>query len=436
MNPTTIFQGQPNGNINSHSSDRFEVDVHFGEEQSKRVAGDPSILENFLFMFYDQDNETAALRQEIYRRERDNEQNRKSLAVLKEKLDARRIEIHNIQHEKERVLAERQEQIATKKVEIKRIKGGDYSLINTDKSPANRPAYWASVVILSLLTLYLICFYASVIYNAFLLDPIIMLSRLSENGIIATITITNVKAFPMVYQDYGILGVIFLLSSTFVFITLGFLLYWFSQSKRSAWQYALYIFTFLFDVFLAYEIVRKIHLSLSLVGEMPEWQFKMAFQQMEFYIIIFAGFGIYIAWGLLLKYVLEEYHKILPALAAIRRRRAEISRLQQENKETNARYDERTGALSAGIAEMEQREVGTLKHDIEQNETQIAGLRQKMRLHLQDAGISAQALRIRITAFLTGWCNSILQTNPPGAGETIHRCNQTVGRFYETIGLN
>ncbi|MCB9349586.1 MAG: hypothetical protein H6573_19040 [Lewinellaceae bacterium] len=35
----------------------------------------------------------------------------------------------------------------------------------------NRLAYWIAVVILLVLTAYLISFYASVVYNAFLLDP-------------------------------------------------------------------------------------------------------------------------------------------------------------------------------------------------------------------------------------------------------------------------
>ena len=439
MSKTTIPNGAANGATPSLAEmlPAFETDARFGEEQAEKVGGDPLVLQNFLFMFYDQDNVTASLRQEIYQIDRENERHKESVKQYRQEVDALRGSTQNFITERGRLVAERQNEIAHKRVEIRRIKGGDYTLLGTNAHPANRLAYWIAVVILLVLTAYLISFYASVVYNAFLLDPLALAARQAEAGSFSTVTITNVRAFPMAYNEYGLLGVVFLLSGAFVFITLGFLLYWFSHSKSSFWHYVLYFFTFLFDAFLAYEIVQKIHLSQSLVTEQQDWVFRMAFQNAEFYIILFAGFGIYLAWGLLLKYVLEEFHKILPAISGIKRRRAEISRLEQEIKETQAQFGEKIQGLTQKADEIEQREVGFFVHALEQNEARINSLREKLRNHLQSSGSSAQSLRVHITSFLTGWCKSIHGARPEEEAKTmVAECHKVVNNFYQTIGLN
>ncbi len=415
----------------------FEADSNFGEEQSRKVGGDPRVLENFLFMFYDQDNATAALRQEIYQLGRENERHRGAIAQHQDRVEGMRETAQNYINERDRLVAERQDGIATRKVETRRIRGGDYTLLGTDAHPANRLAYWIAAIILILLTGYLISFYASVIYNAFLLDPVQLAMRQADQSIVSTVTITNVRAFPEVFREYGVLGVLFLLTGTFMFITLGFLVYWFSHSRRSIWQYALYIFTFLFDAFLAYEIVEKIHTSEAIVNEVEPWSFRMAFQQMEFYIILCAGFGIYIAWGLLLKYVLEEFYKILPALAGIRRRKAEIARLEQEVRETKETFGQKISQLNSEVGEVEQREIGFFRHAIEQNESRINSLREKLRNHLKNNGTNAQSLRVHVTSFLTGWCKSVRAQQPDKEAEAlVGQCHSVVDNFYQTIGLN
>lgn len=439
MSKTTIPNAAANGANPSLAEmlPAFETDSRFGEEQSAKVDGDPLVLQNFLFMFYDQDNVTASLRQEIYQVDRENERHKESVKQYRQEVEALRGSTQNFITERARLVAERQNEVANKKVEIRRIKGGDYTLLGTNAHPANRLAYWIAVLILVVLTAYLISFYASVVYNAFLLDPLALITQQANANSFSTVTITNVRAFPLVYQEYGVLGVLFLLSGAFVFITLGFLLYWFSHSKSSVWHYVLYGFTFLFDAFLAYEIVQKIYVSQSFVLEQPPWSFRMAFQDAEFYIILFAGFGIYLAWGLLLKYVLEEFHKILPAISGIKRRRAEIRRLEQEVKEVQAQFGEKIQRLEKEADEIEQRQVGFFVHALEQNEARINSLREKLRNHLQSSGSSAQSLRVHITSFLTGWCKSIHGSRPAEeAQKMVAECHKVVNNFYQTIGLN
>ena len=88
------------------------------------------------------------------------------------------------------------------------------------------------------------------------------------------------------------MGLLFLFTASFMFIALGFLLHWFSQKGRRIFLYILYVFTFLFDAFLAYEIVHKIHSASSIVNEVEPWRISMAFSDMKFYIILFAGLAL------------------------------------------------------------------------------------------------------------------------------------------------
>ena len=134
MSKTTIPNGASNG-VNPSLAEMlpsFETDARFGEEQSAKVGGDPLVLQNFLFMFYDQDNVTASLRQEIYQIDRENERHRASAKHSREEVDALRSSIQNLITERGRLAAERQNEIANKKVEIRRIKGGDYTLLGTN----------------------------------------------------------------------------------------------------------------------------------------------------------------------------------------------------------------------------------------------------------------------------------------------------------------
>lgn len=62
MSKTTVPNAAANGANPSLAEmlPAFETDSRFGEEQSAKVDGDPLVLQNFLFMFYGQDDAMAA----------------------------------------------------------------------------------------------------------------------------------------------------------------------------------------------------------------------------------------------------------------------------------------------------------------------------------------------------------------------------------------
>lgn len=440
MEQTNTRAGSPNGHSalrlpNEHLAG-FDAMAHFGREQAKLVNGDPQLLENYLFTLCDKDDESTALRKEIYDKSKAIKDCQDQIAAHQQVVADLNTKAEVLANERERFVNDRKREIEEKRVEIRRIRGGDYSLLGTSENPANSLAYWIAVPILLFLSIYLVLFYASVLYNAFFLDPMALVAEQSE-GFDLFVAIANVEAFPQAYARYGILGALFLFSGAFVFLSLGFLLYWFAQSKQSLWTYALYLFTFLFDAFLAYEIVRKVYISEMLFMDKPDWAFGMAFGEMAFYIILMAGFGMYVAWGLLLKYVLEEYRKVLPAVAGRRRRRAEIGRLTREIKEAQQQFGHQLETVKAKAANIEQQELRFRENEIERHKAQAGALREKLRLQLKNSGLSAQELHTQVTAFYAGWCNGLREAaGPETAPAMLGQCHEHVTRFYKNMGLN
>ena len=110
---------------------------------------------------------------------------------------------------------------------------------------------------------------------------------------------------PDTWDEFGILGVLFLLSSTSLFITLGFLYAKWNKDNDQLKKIGVLSFTLLFDVLMAYEIVEKIHLLKYNMGmEMKEWVPTMVFTNINFWIIICAGFAAYIIWGFVFEFLI------------------------------------------------------------------------------------------------------------------------------------
>ena len=122
--------------------------------------------------------------------------------------------------EKETRIEQRKESINKKKVEIKKIRNGDYSFLNTDVKAGNRLGYVIGLTIIIPLTIYLILFYTSVIYNSFILDPIQATIASSRAGKVFSVTIINLKSLPLIFKEYKWIGMVFLITSAFMFLSL------------------------------------------------------------------------------------------------------------------------------------------------------------------------------------------------------------------------
>lgn len=426
---------QSNGKYDPFAEiDRYTA---MGQIASGQVGGDPKQLERYLLMLYDHDNVVVTVANDIQRLEEDNTKYEEEIAKYSNQVQILVEKKQREEQERDRLISERQSSINNQNAEICRIKKGDYTLLGTHADPANKPGFWIGTIILVLLTIYLINFYASVLYNAFLLDPILVASESAEAGSAAlSVTIVNLHAFEKVFTDYGWIGLIFLLSGTFVFIALGFLLHWFTQGTRIWALVAIYAFTFLLDAFLAYEIVRKIYEAKLIFMDLRPWKFTMAFKSADFYIILLAGFGMYVAWGLLYKYVIEEYSKILPELTGIGKRRAEIKRLNQDIKEVHKLKNSLIKQLGQDAEGIQQREVNFRKSNLQLNQTQIKELRVKIREYAQHSKKTMQELHTHVTFFLSGWLYEVRERENGQSAIKVEECHKVVEKFYHKIGYN
>jgi hypothetical protein len=83
--------------------------------------------------------------------------------------------------------------------------------------------------------------------------------------------------------------------------------------------------TFFFDCLLAYQIVHQIDTINILTGlTSTPWSLQVLVSSPEFWIILLAGFVVYIIWGMILQAVLEGVEKFHPARVAMRSLRESI----------------------------------------------------------------------------------------------------------------
>ena len=162
-----------------------------------------------------------------------------------------------------------------------------------------KTSFWIGLVIIAFLTVYLFVFYSSAAYSAFFKD-------FTPDDTKITQAIFDAQAIGKAWTD-GFTELIFILMIPAVFLGLGFLIHKFSEEKGFG-KYlkisALVVVTFIFDFIIAYAIVKEIYNIMigGLFQEMPPMDIAMAFKEVNFWIIIFAGFVVYIIWELVFSF--------------------------------------------------------------------------------------------------------------------------------------
>jgi len=182
-------------------------------------------------------------------------------------------------------------------------------------------------IILIFLTIYLFIFYSSASYSAFF-----KVFKPNELGIAASIF--DAQALSKGYYD-GVTELILLLTIPFVFLGLGYLIHKFLEEKK--WTKYLkvssFVFvTFIFDVILAYEILHKIHemIAQDSFEIMEKYNFELAFSDVRFWLIIFAGFVVYIIWGFVFNFIMEAYEKLDKISILIKSKREMIRETEKQ----------------------------------------------------------------------------------------------------------
>jgi hypothetical protein len=295
-----------------------------GFTESGKLNGSKNGLEVWLYRIY----------QEYKKDLRDNDGIQ---AKIKEKY---KIKIENIKAE----IAHLEGQIEkAKKEDIPLIKNNIYelkeSIAEIRRNPKdvtgddeNRASFVIGSIILFFLTLYLFVFYSSASYSAFF-------KKFTLNEIGVASSIFDPKAVENAMAD-GIMELLLILLIPFVFLGLGFLIHKFMHQTgitRFINAFFLITITFIFDVILAYEITEKIYNILKSNSfesdTIPEYTTKMAMSNYSFWLIIFAGFVVYLIWGFIFDFFMEAYGKRDKVKVAIHEIKQKIRDEQKEQKE-------------------------------------------------------------------------------------------------------
>jgi len=123
-------------------------------------------------------------------------------------------------------------------------------------------------------------------------------------------SVLDAQAFSKAWNDGPVEGA-FVSLIPFVFLGLGFLIHMFGENQNWV-NYVklglLFVVTFIFDAILAYEIEWKLY-ELNKTFNSPDFDLKIAFTKNQFWGIIFAGFIVYIIWGLVFDFVMKEHRE-------------------------------------------------------------------------------------------------------------------------------
>lgn len=235
----------------------------------------------------------------------------------------------------EKRIEDKREKISSLKKEIIKIEENPKSL-SIDK--ASKVGFVFGLLILAFLTVYLFVFYSSASYSGFFkkFEEDFMRDSESEGGVASAIF--DPQAISKAYFA-GATEMILILTIPFVFLGLGYLIHKFQEGKGFG-KYlkigALVLITFAFDALLAYKIEAGLYKVevLNAVQDLPPHSLSMAIASENFWLVIFAGFIVYIIWGFIFDFVMDSYDKLDGVKQAINARKKEIEEIEEEIQKT------------------------------------------------------------------------------------------------------
>jgi hypothetical protein len=288
----------------------------------------------------------------------------------------------------EESIKEARTKLEEKRAELVAVRAGDSTVIEA-QGLSDRTSFYIASGILFFLTLYLFLFYVSAIYNAFIFDAASATEEGLRTGRELSVTIFNGLAFQKAWSA-GLMTFLFLGSAPSIVMGLGYLVHHFLRQGKKLLIFLIIGVTLLFDLLLAYEIVYQIHRIKILTGE-TDIPFSIRFlaAQPEFYIILLAGFVVYLIWGGILGVVLEGVEKFRPARVAARKVSHAISAIE--------------GKLERLQGELREAQRGTVKLE---SELKILENKRSPR------ELSNNAFRRHTEEMMQGWLTYIAQAFP------------------------
>jgi predicted DNA-binding transcriptional regulator len=268
-----------------------------------------------------------------------------------------------------------------------------------------KASFWIGLVIILFITVYLFVFYSSAAYSAFFKD-----FTPDDNKI--TQAIFDAQAVSKAWAD-GFTELIFILAIPAVFLGLGFLIHKFSEENGYA-KYikisGLVVVTFTFDFIIAYAIVKEIYdiKRGGIFEELPPMTIERAFSEVNFWIIIFAGFVVYIIWGLVFNFTMKEFEKLDKVRYAIK---------NKEKKLTEYKLDCKTIRGKISI--------------LQQDMNNIQGEIDKLKIQIESYVLYFNDVREGINNYFTGWVGYLRSTRSPQV--LIQECESIKEKFLSEL---
>ncbi|MEO7176641.1 MAG: hypothetical protein ABIV51_12040 [Saprospiraceae bacterium] len=313
----------------------------YGFQQAGRLGGSvPGLrvcLQKIYFGFK-QEIKDDSVKQEVLRKP-------VKVKIEEYKGDNDRLE-RKIEKVKSEYLPRGRQKLESLKVELSNIKKNPHEVTGDD---AGKASFFIGGIILLFLTIYLFIFYSSASYSAFF-------KAFSLNEIGVANSIFDPKALSNAMRD-GVTELTLILTIPFVFLGLGYLIHKFQQQKDFKKFFKigmLILITFTFDCILAYEITEKIYniKKENSFNEIPNYTVSMAFQAIDFWLIIFAGFVVYIIWGFVFDFVMESYAKMDKVKVAIQEKEKQIADAEIELKEFDEQIDKMIHVIDENCKEV------------------------------------------------------------------------------------
>lgn len=201
-----------------------------------------------------------------------------------------------------------------------------------DEGKGGTAQFYIGLALLIPITLYLLVFYVSASYSAFF-------KEFSNDSL--TAAIFDADALNNAFKASWLEGIL-VITIPFVFMGLGYVIHMMQKEKgikNTIRLIALFAVTFLFDALLAYQIEKKIY-EFNKTTESELYNLKIALGEAEFWMIIFAGFVVYIIWGLVFDFVMKEHENKDRIRVFIRGKKEELANIEKTKSDNTEKINE------------------------------------------------------------------------------------------------
>jgi hypothetical protein len=248
--------------------------------------------------------------------------------IERQKSEIKKLEtVKEINDEKQVKCNNQLQQIKNDIIDV-RVNPDNHGLI-VERNP--KVKFYIGLILLLPITLYLLVFYISASYSVFF-------KEFNDDSLSSAIFDAQALTQAM---SHGLLEAILIITIPFVFMGLGYVLHMMQKVPGIASKVKLmllFVITFLFDGLLAYVIEKKIY-EFNRTPSSPDFNLTIAVKESEFWVIIFAGFLVYIIWGLVFDFVMKEHESLDKINIFIRSKKKEMSNISEQLKELILKND-------------------------------------------------------------------------------------------------